>query len=117
VTLTATPATGWQFGNWMGAVADSNAAITTVTMNVDKMVTANFVQPGNPLAWGYNWYGQLGDDTTTDRTAPVQVSSLSGVTTIAGGGVHSLAVKNAMPSLTIVASAGTNGSISPEYAI
>jgi len=48
-------------------------------------------------AWGYNGYGQLGDGTTTNRLTPVQVSGLSGVTAIAGGQYHSLAL-NAPPS-------------------
>ncbi|MDY6990935.1 MAG: hypothetical protein SWQ30_23075, partial [Thermodesulfobacteriota bacterium] len=34
----------WQFDNWTGDVADPNAANTTVTMDGDKTVTANFSQ-------------------------------------------------------------------------
>ncbi len=45
-------------------------------------------------AWGYNHFGQLGDGTNTDRKTPVQVSGLTGVDVIAGGGYHSLAVKS-----------------------
>jgi alpha-tubulin suppressor-like RCC1 family protein len=44
-------------------------------------------------AWGDNDYGKLGDESTTDRNAPVGVSNLSGVQTVAGGGDHSLALK------------------------
>jgi len=47
-----------------------------------------------PYAWGYNGYGELGDGTTTDRYTPVQVTRLSGVTSIAEGGYHSLALRN-----------------------
>jgi Regulator of chromosome condensation (RCC1) repeat len=47
---------------------------------------------GTVWAWGRNNYGQLGDGTTTQRNAPVQVSDLSGVQDIDGGGNHSLAV-------------------------
>ena len=32
---------------------------------------------------GYNNYGQIGDNTTTTRKTPVQVSSLTGVTAVA----------------------------------
>jgi alpha-tubulin suppressor-like RCC1 family protein len=50
---------------------------------------------GTVWAWGYNVYGQLGDGTTTQRTTPVQVSGLSGVIAIAGGGQYwTLALKS-----------------------
>ena len=43
---------------------------------------------------GYNYYGELGDGTATDRSTPVQTSGLtSGVTAIAGGYDHSLAIR------------------------
>src|SRR5438132_9120316 len=46
--------------------------------------------------WGLNSSGQLGDGTNIDRKwdAAVQVRNLSGVTAIAAGGVHSLALKS-----------------------
>jgi alpha-tubulin suppressor-like RCC1 family protein len=49
---------------------------------------------GTAWSWGANNSGQLGDGSTTQRTAPVQVSGLTGVTAIAAGGSHSLALKN-----------------------
>jgi alpha-tubulin suppressor-like RCC1 family protein/subtilisin family serine protease len=48
----------------------------------------------NGWAWGGNGSGQLGDCTTTQRTTPVQVSNLSGITEVAGGNGYSLAVKD-----------------------
>jgi alpha-tubulin suppressor-like RCC1 family protein len=47
------------------------------------------------VAWGYNFYGQVGDGTSgNNRTTPTQVSGLtSGVVGVAGGVYHSLAVK------------------------
>ena len=42
VNITATPATGYHFVNWAGDVANSNLASTTVTMDANKTVTANF---------------------------------------------------------------------------
>ena len=49
------------------------------------------------FAWGYNNYGQLGDNTTTNRQLPVQVTAmgvLAGkvVVALAAGGGHSLAL-------------------------
>ena len=49
---------------------------------------------GTVWAWGSNQYGQLGDGTRGDRiSSPVQVSGLAGVTAIAAGYAHSLALK------------------------
>jgi uncharacterized repeat protein (TIGR02543 family) len=42
VSLTATPATGFVFANWTGAVANANSASTTITVNSSQTVTANF---------------------------------------------------------------------------
>ena len=49
---------------------------------------------GTVLAWGSNSYGQLGDNSTTDRSSPVAVSGLSGVSMVATGYVHSVALKS-----------------------
>src|SRR5665648_574788 len=42
VNITATPATGYHFVNWTGDVANLNNTSTTVIMNANKTVTANF---------------------------------------------------------------------------
>ena len=50
---------------------------------------------GTVWAWGANEYGQLGDGTTTQqRMVPVRVLGLDGVTAIAGGSFHGLALRN-----------------------
>jgi YD repeat-containing protein len=49
---------------------------------------------GTVWAWGNNEDGRLGDGTTTSRSAPVQVSGLTGATAIAVGAYHSLALKS-----------------------
>ncbi len=43
VTIIATSATGYHFSHWDGDVADPNNDTTSVTMNGNKTVTANFV--------------------------------------------------------------------------
>jgi len=62
-------------------------AITTGTFH-SCAVTDN----GAAKCWGANWYGQIGDGTTTNHTTPTNVSGLnSGVATISGGD-HTCAV-------------------------
>ncbi len=49
---------------------------------------------GTVWACGGNGYGELGDGTTTVKTTPVQINSLSGIIAIAAGANHSLFLKN-----------------------
>jgi len=49
---------------------------------------------GTVWTWGGNYWGQLGDGTTTGSTTPVQISELTDVTDIAAGGRHTVAVKS-----------------------
>jgi len=48
---------------------------------------------GSVWAWGDNAEGQLGDGTTTSRSASVRVVGLTSVTAIAAGTAHSLALR------------------------
>ena len=44
---------------------------------------------GTAYCWGYNYFGGLGDGTTTDRSAPTPVSTTLQFTQISGGNSHS----------------------------
>jgi len=46
---------------------------------------------GTLWAWGYNFYGQLGDNTFIDKSSPIQIPGTSWNRIAAGGG-HSLAI-------------------------
>ncbi|HCF88757.1 MAG TPA: hypothetical protein DER41_02250, partial [Firmicutes bacterium] len=45
--------------------------VTAITAGLSHTVALK--DDGTVWAWGYNAYGQLGDGTTSDRSAPVQV--------------------------------------------
>ena len=51
---------------------------------------------GGVYSWGQNSKGQIGDGTTIDRTSPLALTGTlsNGVSAIAAGGTHSLALKN-----------------------
>jgi len=64
-----------------------------------KNHTIALQENGNVWAWGLNSSGQLGDNSTTDSKFPVRVKGengvgfLTGIKAIAGGGTHTIALK------------------------
>lgn len=64
----------------MGAIAAGDAHTCAITAG------------GTVKCWGSNDDGQLGDDTKTDRTAPVPVKGLTGVIALVAGEVHTCAL-------------------------
>jgi len=64
---------------------------------------------GQGYCWGLNTYGALGDNSTEQRTTPVQVvGSGSGLTSIAAGAAHTCATRN---GLALCWGRGINGAL------
>jgi len=66
--------------------------VTAIAAGLDYTVALR--NDGTVWAWGYNWAGQLGDGTTTNRSTPVQVQNLSNVTAITTGNEFAVALRN-----------------------
>ena len=68
-------------------------ASNSATISAGDRHSCALTTGGGLKCWGYNVLGQLGDGTTTTRTTPVDVSSLtSGVTAVSGGDRHTCAL-------------------------
>lgn len=82
-----------------GTASTSVASASPVTTGATYISAGDIhscaVVSGAAKCWGNNGSGRLGDGTTTNRTAPVAVSSLtSGVTAITAGGAHTCAIQS-----------------------
>jgi hypothetical protein len=69
VQITAVPDSGWEFDTWSGEVVEPGSSVTTVIMDSDKAVTANWkrlkyhltlnvMPPGITAISGDGWYEQ-----------------------------------------------------------
>ena len=73
---------------------------TVVALAAGEMHSLALCSDGTLTAWGYNFDGELGDNTSTSRSAPVVVNASSGISALFGrkmvaistGGYHSLAL-------------------------
>lgn len=64
----------------------------TVDVSVGRDHSCAVRDDGTVHCWGRNHAGQLGDGTTTDRAAPVQVAGVYGAVSVSAGGFHTCAV-------------------------
>jgi hypothetical protein len=101
VNLVATSDVYYHFVNWtgnVGTIADAEAAATTVTMNGDYFITADFGV--NPMvAAGYDHTVGLKDDGTVVATGDgtfgrCNVGGWTGIVQVAAGGYHTVGVKS-----------------------
>lgn len=64
VELAATPLDGYTFVNWSGGVDNPDSETTTITMDSDKTITANFAATGTPALVAHYKF----DDNYTDSS-------------------------------------------------
>ena len=96
--------TVWTWGrNFEGQLGINNTTQSNVPIQVTTLPTIAAIDAGEAhglavtsvdgqvYTWGRNNAGQLGDNSTTTRLAPVLVSGLSNIVQVAGGDAHSLA--------------------------
>jgi len=100
--------TVWTWGyNIYGRLGDGTTAMARLTpvmvADISDIIKISAASNGHNLAlkndgtvwaWGRNDNGQLGDGTTTNQYAPVQVLGLSNVIDISAGGANSVALKS-----------------------
>ena len=89
----------------VGQTAPCSSFLTGATaISAGTFHSVALLSGGSVLAWGFNSGGQLGDGTTANRSVPAKVCAvgqtapcsafLSGVTTVAAGDDHNVAVVN-----------------------
>ena len=76
-----------------GPLAPTHRAETT-TFAAGDSFSALIKGDGSLWTWGYNFYGQLGDGTTTTRTSPVAIAAGSTWLTLAAGDYHCVAIRS-----------------------
>ena len=92
-TITAVQAETSEFAENRISTDLTIAGETIVTVDTGERHNCGITAGGGVVCWGSNAYGQLGDNTRTNRAYPVSVTGLStGVTKIATGMWHSCAV-------------------------
>jgi M6 family metalloprotease-like protein len=120
VTLEAIPDAGYHFNNWSDSLSGSDNP-TTITMDSDKFVTANFIQSGTITISGIN----MGADVyihSANGWQGTKARDGSGIITDLKPGTHILIIKETgnrteMDTVTVSAGANTDVSVTLRNAI
>jgi alpha-tubulin suppressor-like RCC1 family protein len=76
-----------------GLASGVSAVSTSGAVYTYSAHTCGLLTGGGMRCWGTNWYGALGDGTTTNRSIPVEVIGLEeGVAAISAGSSHTCAL-------------------------
>ncbi|MFZ5354115.1 MAG: FecR domain-containing protein [Bacillota bacterium] len=73
-----------------GIAGFNNIEFVDVKLGYEHTVALD--SKGNVWTWGYNYYGQLGDGSTSNRLTPYKITTLSSISKIAAGDYHTIAV-------------------------
>ena len=73
------------------ALVTPPAGVTFNSVSPGYSHTCATTTAGTVYCWGFNNLGQLGDGSTTNRSVPVQVQTLTGIVEVASGVYHSCA--------------------------
>ena len=112
---------GWGAGQYdrLGNGSSSNQLLPVQVSNLTQAVGISAgnmhslarCADGSLWAWGGNGQGQLGDGTTSNQDTPVPVS-VTDVTSLSAGDVHSVVVGEAKVALTVEAVPWDGGAVS-----
>jgi alpha-tubulin suppressor-like RCC1 family protein len=90
---------GWGFGNGDGTTVRRSNLFQVGAVTGYKLVessadrTFHVVRSNDKLfAWGFNQYGTIGDNTTTNRSSMVAVLAVSSFSQVSSGGYHMLGI-------------------------
>ncbi|MFE2972203.1 RCC1 domain-containing protein [Streptomyces sp. NPDC059340] len=83
----------WAPGPVTSLARGDTAQIAAGGTGDDNVFAVARLEDGTVRAWGHNSLGQLGDGSRSDQAVPNTVPGLTGVTDVAAGGGHALAVR------------------------